>query len=513
MSLFTNPLEGIVLGDPFVLRDRGRFYLYGTNDGPPLPDGRVIPVFRSDDLIHWEPLGGALEPSEPSADHWAPEVLAWNGRYSMVVSFGDVDRNGHALWVAVADRPEGPFRLKARVSDPSERFSIDGSWLLDDDGRLYLFRCLDFVAEDDPPHGTGIVVQPMLNPWTPSGPPAPVLRAHSPWQVFETDRTMPLYGGRTFEAWYTIEGPAPVKRGGRYYCGYSGGNYGGAYGTGEAVADAPLGPYEDLRGREGPIFGTTPGLVEGPGHFSVVRPDLVHDWIVLHGRRPGEPGRRVWLCPASWGDDGVTIGALTDRPQPAPPRPTLLCRFDGPFGSMPEDWRFQEGSWRVDGDGLLQGEEFPNETYAIREGFELGSGDWAVEVSFRFPESGWDQEAGLILFPKGINPWDAEARSLDVILSLAGKSFSAGDAEGSPGKGVGVPIPSFGDEPFDPRGYHTLEVRSRAGRGEVRLDGVLHFTDRALPRSSLRLALYTWGVASFGSVCATIPDGGAAKSS
>ncbi len=89
----------------------------------------------------------------------------------MVVSFGDVDRRGHALWVAVADRPEGPFRMARRISDPSEAFSIDGSWLLDDDGRLYLFRCLDFVEEGEPPHGTGIVVQPMRDPLTPAGPP------------------------------------------------------------------------------------------------------------------------------------------------------------------------------------------------------------------------------------------------------------------------------------------------------------------------------------------------------
>src|SRR4051812_45260632 len=73
---FANPVPGVILGDPFVLRWRGRFYLYGTNDGPPLPDGRQIPVHVSDDLIHWEPMGGALIPSEPAADHWAPEVLA-----------------------------------------------------------------------------------------------------------------------------------------------------------------------------------------------------------------------------------------------------------------------------------------------------------------------------------------------------------------------------------------------------------------------------------------------------
>ncbi len=72
-AVFRNPLNAYrYSGDPFVLRWRGRFYLYGTNDGPPLPDGRQIPVFRSDDLVHWEPLGGALEPIEPRLDHWAP---------------------------------------------------------------------------------------------------------------------------------------------------------------------------------------------------------------------------------------------------------------------------------------------------------------------------------------------------------------------------------------------------------------------------------------------------------
>src|SRR3954451_1129906 len=94
-GLFSNPLPGVALGDPFVLRHRGRFYLYGTSDGPPLPGGRVVPVFRSDDLVHWEPLGGALVPRVPGADHRAPEVLYWNGRFFMVVSFGDVERRGH----------------------------------------------------------------------------------------------------------------------------------------------------------------------------------------------------------------------------------------------------------------------------------------------------------------------------------------------------------------------------------------------------------------------------------
>jgi GH43 family beta-xylosidase len=498
---FTNPLPGVALGDPFVLRHRGRFYLYGTNDASPLPDGRAVPVCRSDDLLHWEPLGGALEPRDPGAEHWAPEVLYWNGRFYMVVSFGDVERVGHALWVATADRPEGPFRLQRRVSDPSERFSIDGSWLLDDDGRLYLYRCLDFVAENNPPHGTGIVVQEMRDPLTPAGPPVTVLRAHAPWQLFLANRTMPLYGGRTFAAWNTIEGAAPVRRAGRVFCGYSGGNYTSAYGTGEAVADQPLGPYTDLRGAAGPLFGTVPGLVEGPGHFSVVRPDLVHDWIVLHGRSPGEPVRRVWLCPATWRPEGVSIGPLTDWPQPAPPLPTYLVRFDGPEGPIPGGWHVGGGSWRLDGRGLKQGKPMfldPERMLRLMAVAWLESVpltvDWVVEVGLRFP-AGEMGAAGV--------RFESETKRAFVQLDPASGACrflpeSQEDARS---------LPTLGDEPFNPQALHTIEVRARSGRAEVRVDGVLVAAGLAVPKDRARLGLLASGPAVFDTVSVTSVTG------
>ena len=482
---FSNPIEGVALGDPFVLRHRGRFYLYGTNDGPPLPDGRQIPAFRSDDLLHWEALGGVLEPSEPLADHWAPEVLAFNGKFFMVVSFGDVDRRGHALWVAEADRPEGPFVMKVRVSDPSEIFSIDGSWLLDDDGKLYLFRCVDFVDEGQPPYGTGIVVQPFRCPTEPSGPPSTVLRAHAPWQLFEANRAMPLYGGRTFPEWTTIEGPTPIKRGDHYYCGYSGGNYAGAYGTGEAVADHPLGPYTDLRGSEGPIFGTTPGLVEGPGHFSVIQPDAVHDWIVLHGRRPGEGPRRVWLCPASWGPDGVTIGPLTDRPQSSPPLPSYRRRFDSE-GPIPAEWRVERGGWAVRG-GELRGERPEGRCAVVELAPLLLTGDWVVELYLRFPGSS-ETWAGLSIgdFAITLNPEDGRCRA------SRGDDFRT------------ALLPTLGDEPFNPIAFHAIELRVRGGIGEVRVDGVRVLQDLPISRMPARLSLICDGQAAFDAVAVTL---------
>jgi GH43 family beta-xylosidase len=446
---FRNPLPGFVLGDPFVLAVGRAFYLYGTNDGPPLPDGRVVPVYRSTDLITWEFVGGALEPQRPGADVWAPEVLRANGRYHMVVSFGDVDREGHALWVATADRPEGPFTWAKRISEPSERFSIDGAWLRDDDGRLYLYRCLDFVQDDEPPHGTGIVVQPMRDPLTPDGPPRTVLRAHSPWHLFEADRPMPLYEGRRFARWTTIEGPAPVRRAGRVFCGYSGGNYQFAYGTGEAVADDPLGPYTDLRGREGPLFGTVPGLVDGPGHFSVVQPDRLHDWIVLHGRTPGGPGRQVWLCPVRWEGDGVQIPPLSTEPQPSPRVLSPLFQTVGPLGP----------GWTVTAEGLEhRGEAAGTVSLPIRL-----AGDWAVELGIAaLPDA--PGPAHLTLAGGGAGEIQVSIRLVEgggVRVEIPGQSP------------VTSPLPTLGDEVYRREATQPLLVRNVNGRLEVRLDGVL----------------------------------------
>jgi arabinan endo-1,5-alpha-L-arabinosidase len=481
---FTNPLAGITLGDPFVLRHRGEFYLYGTNDGAPLPDGRVVPVFRSRNLIDWEPLGGALVPHEPTAEHWAPEVLAWNGRYYMVVSFGDVVEHGHALWVAVADHPAGPFELRSRVSGQDERFSIDGAWLLDDDGKLYLFRCVDFIQEDDLPHGTGIVVQPMCDPLTPAGPASTVLRASASWHLFERERTMPLYESRRFAEWTTIEGPAPVRRGERYYCGYSGGNYTGAYGTGEAVAQAPLGPYHDLRGLEGPIFGGVPGLIEGPGHFSVVQPDLIHDWIALHGRSPHEAVRRVWLCPASWGTAGVAIGELSDQPQPAPSLPTERFFFGGTAAMATPGWSIERGDWRSDLDGLWHAAE--KEGLIWRDGLKL-TGDWAVEVYVRFP--GHERSRGGVVL-------DSVNRCSVVVEQQPGRAVY----QDYHGRMATMALPCLGDESFNLHAFHPIVLRSQSGRVEARLDQVVLFSWAGLTPGCWRLGFVAEGHVVFDAV-------------
>src|SRR3954463_104733 len=105
---YRNPVLASYLGDPFVLRAAGRFYAFGTQPlGPP-----GIPAYRSDDLVHWEPLGDVLERLPAPVDAcWAPEVAYSNGRFWMYFSGGGAAGEGHGLRVASAPVPEGPYRL------------------------------------------------------------------------------------------------------------------------------------------------------------------------------------------------------------------------------------------------------------------------------------------------------------------------------------------------------------------------------------------------------------------
>jgi hypothetical protein len=301
---------------------------------------------------------------------------------------------------------------------------------------------------------------------------------------------MTLYGGRTFPAWTTIEGPAPIRRAGRVFCGYSGGNYAKAYGTGEAVADDPLGPYHDLRGQEGPLFGTTPGLVEGPGHFSVIRPDLVNDWIVLHGRVPGESGRRVWLCPANWTREGVEIAPLTDQPQPSPPLPSIRKRFEGAVG-LPGGWQFALGDWTQAEGELRQidrsavGQAWLTEPAILPE-------RWAAEVYLRCDQG---IGAGLIV------ETDSQVWWIEVRPTEGRGSVLEGDRERA-----SFSLPTLGGKPFDPSRFHALEIRPDRGRLTVRIDGVVVATTPNAPTSPARLGLHARGLAAFDAL--SIADAG-----
>ena len=157
------PVRAAAPGPVLPLRHQRRAAPGGRPRHPGLPLGRPAP------------LGAARRRARARSSGGRP-LGARGPRLERPILHGRQLRRRRSPW----PRPLGRRRRSARGPVPAgeagqrpgrERFSIDGSWLLDDDGKLYLYRCLDFVDQDDPPHGTGIVVQAMRDPFTPIGPP------------------------------------------------------------------------------------------------------------------------------------------------------------------------------------------------------------------------------------------------------------------------------------------------------------------------------------------------------
>lgn len=120
--------------DPSMMYDpvTRRYYSYCTDVW--LPESRIfnrqgIPVRVSDDLVTFRCAGVALSPEAvkegadngeypPTRGFWAPFVEYVNGEYRMYYSatkaFGSWESR---IWLAVSDKPEGPFENRAVVMD------------------------------------------------------------------------------------------------------------------------------------------------------------------------------------------------------------------------------------------------------------------------------------------------------------------------------------------------------------------------------------------------------------
>ncbi len=312
---YHNPVYPHDFADPFVLKTSGAYYAYGT--AAPAEDGRLFPVLRSVDLIHWERLRGALQPldSPPALSYWAPEVLERDGRFYLFYSASQIPSDeGHRLRVAIADNPAGPFIDSGRLLLPDQGFSIDASPFRDPKtGDIFLFFATDFVEQE--PFGTGLAAVKLSDDLlSATTSPVTVLRAHADWQIYERNRA---YKGRIWPTWNCVEGPNVLFHEGKYYCLYSGGAwYSDRYGVGFAVADHPLGPWRDEHDALGPfVLKGIPGKVIGPGHNSmVVGPDGKTLYMAYHAWDAAKTARRMCIDPIVWTPVGPKVdGPSTER--------------------------------------------------------------------------------------------------------------------------------------------------------------------------------------------------------
>ncbi len=132
----------IVIRDPFVLNEGGKYYLYGTRSLTCWGEADGFDAYVSSDLENWE---GPVEIFHKTEDfpydknYWAPEVHKYNGSFYMFATFNTVAKNKKGTMILKADNPLGPFKPHSEGKiTPEEWNCLDGTFYLSPKGVPYM---------------------------------------------------------------------------------------------------------------------------------------------------------------------------------------------------------------------------------------------------------------------------------------------------------------------------------------------------------------------------------------
>ncbi|HEX2802767.1 MAG TPA: glycoside hydrolase family 43 protein [Sphingomicrobium sp.] len=321
-ATYVNPILDSDFPDPAViLAADGFYYAYATQT---VRDGRWVNIqaARSADLIHWDYLGDALpekpEWAQKTQDFWAPSVICDGSTYFMYYSatpdFCRDHAHGHALAVATANNPAGPY--------------VDiGMPLLLGAG----FEYIDPMAFDDPATGKHYLY------WGSGFQPIKVQELAPDRVSFAPDSEMidlVRPNGKDGGFPRLVEASWVIFNDGYYYLFYSGDNCCGPdarYGVMVARSRSATGPFESLEEAKGvpdSIVLDKNGRWIAPGHNCIATDKEGRHWMLYHAIDVNNPrqsqdheinSRRVLLIdPVEWRDGWPHVGTPSHEPRNAP---------------------------------------------------------------------------------------------------------------------------------------------------------------------------------------------------
>lgn len=251
-----------------VIFDR-QYWIYPTFSAP--YEKQVhLDAFSSPDLVNWTKHARIIDTAAvrwAKKAMWAPAIVKKGKQYFLFFAANDIQSEAETggIGVAVADKPEGPFRdhlgkpLLDKIVNKAQ--PIDQFVFQDADGQDYMIyggwgRCNITKLNAD---YTGFV---------------------------------PFEDGQTFKEITPqgyVEGPVMFRRAGKYYFMWSEGGWGGPnYRVAYAIADSPLGPFQ----RIGLVLQQDAAVATGAGHHSVMKDPASDNWYMVYHRRPlGETDR------------------------------------------------------------------------------------------------------------------------------------------------------------------------------------------------------------------------------
>ena len=276
MARIQNPIVPGWYADPEARCYGGRYYIYVTRSFTEYEKQMNLDAFSSEDLVHWTKHEGiVLMDGFPHVWRavWAPTVIEKDKKYYLIFATNDINSNEEpgGLEIAVADRPEGPFRAYLGRPLVGEFINgaqpIDAHLFKDSDGTVYLYY-------GGWGHCNVAVMNETMDGFVP----------FADGELFH-EITPPSY----------VEGPCMLKCGETYFFMWSLGNWtDGSYRVNAAKGQSPLGPFSEpftVVERDGVV-------AEGPGHHGYLHIPETDEWFLVYHRRnigDPEPGNRM-LC-------------------------------------------------------------------------------------------------------------------------------------------------------------------------------------------------------------------------
>lgn len=257
--------------DPHAMMIDGELWVFPTGGPGGSWAADRFGAFSSRDLLTWKPRGVLIcredipwikDDGAPEHFLWAPAVATAGGKWYFYYSVGPQNPTPSRIGVAVADRPEGPYR-------DSGKPLVTGELVRDGRG----FEAIDPMVFTDPKTGKAYLYA--------GGSAGATLRL---WELNPDMISLAREIAVTTPPEFT-EGAFMHEHAGTYYLSYSHGRWNGPdYSVHYATGRSPAGPWT-YRGK----VLASDARHQGPGHHSFVRAPS-GEWLIIYHRWERPPG-------------------------------------------------------------------------------------------------------------------------------------------------------------------------------------------------------------------------------
>ncbi|MFB6639871.1 family 43 glycosylhydrolase [Streptomyces chartreusis] len=388
-----NPFVDGWYADPDIAIYDGKYWVFPTASKP-YAEQTHLDAFSSTDLVHWTKHSNVLTTADVTwAKYavWAPAPVERDGKYYLYFAANDIQNNSQlgGIGVAVADRPEGPYKdalgkpLISQFHNGAQ--PIDQDVFIDDDGQAYMYY-------GGWHHNNVVKLDPDM---TSLG-------------TFDDGST---YKEITPENY--VEGSYMFKRNGKYYLMWSEGGWTGPdYSVSYAMSDSPTGPFQKID----KVLAQDPAVAKGSGHNSIVNVPGTDTWYIFYHRRP--------LSESDGNHRQLAYDRMYFNPDGTIRRIAMQVKDNFADGNA-LGWKTYGGTWSVGGGRYRVGRDpgakslldtdFADFTYDADVTVNSGGGDAGLTFRVTKPSVGPDSYSG---YYAGISP------SGKVVLGRANGSWT-----------------------------------------------------------------------------------------